>query len=776
MSRAFMKPFVAVVVFGSISIIGSVVLSSSVSADQPQRGPDPSFIQVGPNAPSGWPNRPKATSYVVSNDGGATDIRSTYIKVYATTPTISLKLYSKDMCVGSPRFGSSNSFDQVMGSWYPSPPSSAIGKSTTSFQISRSTASGDQPLGATIKGNWSRSSTCRSAPTTRNLTGASRDASTGLYMYRVRALVDSSSSYARNFVNLFWLRADVASGQSAYVTQDTRSGSAQNFGYQLSSPIPSQGNNPPANPRPGSSAYVYYRTTIPFGSDCTVGSGGRTSTMSFYDLDSGNSTVQPRLPLEIRLEKSNGSAVSLSRGSGSQGSLTSIGGGWYRISGGNQQTINANFRAERDAKYRLTLRNVYYNNTLQFRIPYESVFYYRDCQDARLTGDTSQPTTVLTPGQSASWRHTVTNHGPGAAAEVIAEIRQRIYGRNGNQESDTVISPRLVNNRSLANGASASRTETYEAKPGDVGKRICQRVTWRSLNAGNGQTTETCTIVGKQPKLQLWGGDLRAGDNVNTSTSAISGRTYGSWGEYGAFIRGRNNANRFGSGASLAEGASSLGSRRGNEFTFANTGITGNYGQYGAFTAQNSILATYMGNLNVGATGTVSGTVDLGSRASGRYTASGNVTLRGSVGAGRTIIIDARGRTVTIGGNITYSGSPYNNVGQLPQVVILADRININDSVTNVDAWLVAANVFNTCANRTNVSISICDDKLKVNGPVASDDAVFKRTAGSDDTDHADDPAEVLNLRADTYLWQYSQARRSATPLTVKVTELPPRY
>lgn len=785
MSRAtlFLKNkslgFFSMLLVGVTALIVNVAVPANVSADQPNRGPDPSFIQVGPNAPSGWDGLSKATSYVVSRDNGSTNIGTTFIKVYATTPNVSLQLYGKDMCVGNPRFGTSNNFDQVVPPWFPSPPSWVQGRSTTTFQIFKFIGESgvDQEI-SRIRGNWSQSSNCASAPTTVPLSGAARDPATGLYMYRVRAAVDTSSTAARNFVNLFWLRANVTSGQ-AYVTQDTRNGNAQNFGYQLSSPIPSRGNNPPANPAPGSSHYVYYRTTLPFGSDCSVGASAEPATISFFDLDSGNSTVQPRLPLEIRLEKSNGSTVTLSRGDGSQGSITAIGGGWYRLNGGNQETINAAFRPEKDAKYRLQLRNVFYNNTMQFRIPYESIFYYRDCQRAQLTGSTSSPTSILVPGQTASWTHTVTNRGPGTASEVIAEIRQRIYDRNGRQLSDDVVDPRLVDNDALDSGQSASRRTTFQATPDDVGKRICQRVTWRSLNAGSGQTTQTCTTVGKQPKLQIWGGDLRTGGNVNTSTSTLDGKIYGSWDEYAAFINGYNQNNAFATAAAIEGGLARGGQVK--RLTFANTtdngAPTSGWGGGYSTTLPNgqAALTSFTDSLGLpnrtGFNGNIS---SMGQ--SGVYTTPANTTrtLGGNVGPGKTIVVKAgAGGTIRIDGNITYQGSNL-QLDQIPQVIIIADTIRVDSDVTRVDAWLVTDRVI-TC-NGESPSLDRCEKKLEVNGPVAAQDADFKRTAGSDDSNRAGDPAEVINLRADAYLWAYGQASKDVIPTTIKVTNLPPRY
>lgn len=291
-----------------------------------------------------------------------------------------------------------------------------------------------------------------------------------------------------------------------------------------------------------------------------------------------------------------------------------------------------------------------------------------------------------------------------------------------------------------------------------------------------------CVVIGKKPLITITGGDMKIGSFVDTSSKSKDGRQYGSWVEYAAFITDRNKGNRFGSGSSLANGGSGL-TRDGGEFTFANRGAlgSGSHGWYGPLGTPNTTLATAMSSLAIGNGGSLSGGVNLSNLSSGRYVASGDLSLRGTIPAGRTIIIDARNYRIGISDNISYSSGSYSSIDRLPQVVLIADRINIHERVDRIDAWLLASRsggeaLVDTCSNRSMVSISTCDDLLTVNGPVASDDANFKRTSGSDEDGSTADPAENLNLRADAYLWLYAQSKKSVTPLTVKVTELPPRY
>src|SRR5690606_8287154 len=123
----------------------------------------------------------------------------------------------------------------------------------------------------------------------------------------------------------------------------------------------------------------------------------------------------------------------------------------------------------------------------------------------------------------------------------------------------------------------------------------------------------------------------------------------------------------------------------------------------------------------------------------------------GNIPRGRSVTIVASG-TVTISGNITYTEDTLGSINDIPQVVIVANNINIQDNVSRVDAWLVAENTINTCANVTgNLTSEKCNTALEVNGPVVTDHLLLNRTAGSGSGDESDDPAERFNLRPDAF-------------------------
>ena len=57
-----------------------------------------------------------------------------------------------------------------------------------------------------------------------------------------------------------------------------------------------------------------------------------------------------------------------------------------------------------------------------------------------------------------------------------------------------------------------------------------------------------------------------------------------------------------------------------------------------------------------------------------------------------------------------------------------------------------------------------------------TDNLYLLRTAGSGTGAASGDPAEVFNMRADVYLWAFSQASSGSRIHSVYITELPPRF
>lgn len=321
-----------------------------------------------------------------------------------------------------------------------------------------------------------------------------------------------------------------------------------------------------------------------------------------------------------------------------------------------------------------------------------------------------------------------------------------------------------------------------------AGTRICYTLSVTPHSSSDNTTNtspQKCLTVGKKPKVQVWAGDVWARGLVNTSTTVKNNLTFGSWDEYGIFSAGKITGMASGSTFAITNGLSVNSICDYSILSFTNAGTAKDCttsqsqgGLIGNYTISHSIpdvAASFPGN---GAA--IAGSVNLSTKNAGIYSAS-NLTLDPStLPAGKSIIIKASG-TVTIAGDQKYSSGPYTNITQLPQLVIIANKIVINSAVKNVDAWLIAVNKINktgeidTCEVVGN-SINICVNPLIVNGPIMTDHLYLYRTAGSGTAGNSSDPAEVFNLRADSYLWAAAQSASNSRIQTVYTTELPPRF
>jgi hypothetical protein len=318
-----------------------------------------------------------------------------------------------------------------------------------------------------------------------------------------------------------------------------------------------------------------------------------------------------------------------------------------------------------------------------------------------------------------------------------------------------------------------------------VGTRVCFALSVQphsNTDAGWAHSPPVCAVVGKKPKIQVWGGDIAVRGQIDTSTSSKGANIFGSWVEYGAFSVGPNKLFASGSGTN---GQTNNSQTAWSKLTFANKDATGadvfgNYTSAAGFRPLPTVagyFATAHNQQPVGA-----GSVDIGSLAftTGdpvRVRTAGNLVITGgSIPAGKSVVILATG-TVSIEGNINYTNATLNGVGDIPQVVIIAQDINIKDTVTNVDAWLVASGTINTCNNFVgNLTSNKCGSALVVNGPVITDKLILNRTAGTGTGAQSGDPAEQFNLRPDAFLWAQLEASGNNKAQTVYSQELPPRF
>lgn len=377
-----------------------------------------------------------------------------------------------------------------------------------------------------------------------------------------------------------------------------------------------------------------------------------------------------------------------------------------------------------------------------------------------------------------------------------------------------------ANGANLGGAALSSATTTMPSVTdtvGDypVGTKICYglSVTPRSDSSNDWQHSRlTCLTVSVSPKLQIWGGDLIVGRSVDGSgldatafvQTSLSRKlqagefvTYGSWTEYGVFapssIQGMSSQSSLNSGSTLSPSERS-------RLTFANLqedSTTCNGSPFGCYEMSGGTIPPVGGQFaaesSTPATFSLAG-IDK-NKVYGPSGALPSITINGgNLGPNEWLVLNFPNQTVTIDGNLTYdSTTPLTALAQIPQLIIIAKEINIAASVTQIDAWLVASGSITTCSDKGTASqldgtslisppdaykltSNDCNQPLTINGPVMASKLYLRRTGGSGTGLASGDPAEIINLRPDAYLWAKQYVSQDFRIRTVLLDELPPRF
>ena len=383
-----------------------------------------------------------------------------------------------------------------------------------------------------------------------------------------------------------------------------------------------------------------------------------------------------------------------------------------------------------------------------------------------------------------------------------------------------------------------------------IGTKFCVAMSIRRFNVGNRSagsgslygdqgwndtnvdmawhSTPTCVAIGEKPSTQVWAanffsaGPVRAGIQVrNNPVSA-----WGSWVEYAALGQGgQGTISALGSGAAFAGGNPSIVTPAGSGFgvitnacrfsmqTLANTNCTvGTMAALGSANVGSSLAENIsirysnrdMADLPEGWQGfSMSGDINLSSvvgatAASTIYIRGGNMNITTNSGwvipQGRTIILDSTG-IVTFRSDVVYHNGPHTSIHQIPQLLTFAHNINIIDTVSRVDSWLLAglnrgpgmvppsnSGTINTCSehNGTPMNISmlsgdVCTGQLRLNGPhIANQVRLYRSHFDNSATNYP--PSEIFNLRSDTYLWAAAQSQNYSQAFMTFSREVAPRF
>lgn len=289
-----------------------------------------------------------------------------------------------------------------------------------------------------------------------------------------------------------------------------------------------------------------------------------------------------------------------------------------------------------------------------------------------------------------------------------------------------------------------------------IGTHICYVLAVQPASSSDNlwvHSAPSCLSVTKTPKVQALGGDLRAGTVNTTAFTALDGKYYGSWSEYGLFgigaIAGMYSDASFAGGASSVPGASAQ-----NALTFSNT--TTPLGGFGS-DPSTDYFTTY------------------------KALAGSDTTIPyGTVPNGTTkIMYFNSGLEIT--SDIKYTGS-YPTLSDIPRVIIVVNGdVKIDNAVQQIDAWIITNGTLYTCKEDSDATSSLtinkCANQLTFNGPVIADKTRLSRTFGADNSvaDRAK-AAEVFNLDPATYLSSYSASVTSSNIQTVYEKELSPRW
>ena len=561
-----------------------------------------------------------------------------------------------------------------------------------------------------------------------------------------------------------------------------------------------------ANPSAGQNVGRDY--SVQFATPCDI-TDNTSATIALYDLDSGQADNEGRWINVYITDVTSGGFVGISPSGAS----------------GQRETYYLTMTLQPNHKYILHINNVSPINLIQYKFPYDNATYATGCPAGpqyTLSPSIGVTPSVIEAGTTLNISPSISNTGPTNSASTQWEITKIIVPPGNtpvpNPTAGTSdVAPcgsyyvsagttcsTVKNGTSVfkVNGtvASGDGLSAYSTISDDVaaGTKICFALSVKPHSSDDAKwahSSVACALVGKKPKTQIWGGDLISSKYVNSSASTkdISGmpRTFGSWVEYGIFaVRDITGA---ASGSAYAGvGLANAGKCNTSYLSFTNSGNRtcspstpiGNY-------ANSSSIPDVAASFPTSASTPSIGPNDLLSQSSpsGVFKVDGGeISLRGgNIRKGRWVVINALQATVTITDDIKYTEGQLQSVSDIPQVIIIADKIIINSNVTRVDAWLVANGtngIIETCnVNSSNYNLTgadrltanKCNLPLTVNGPVMAKQLWLRRTGGSGGGLASGDPAEVFNLRPDAYMWANLHASGNNRVQTVYSTELPPR-
>ena len=317
-----------------------------------------------------------------------------------------------------------------------------------------------------------------------------------------------------------------------------------------------------------------------------------------------------------------------------------------------------------------------------------------------------------------------------------------------------------------------------------LGTKICFTLSVRPYNATttNWRHGEPlCIGVNAQPTVQVHGNDLRVGSafqggtNVSSLIQGVVRSDSASWGEYG--VLSSNTINRFAS-QSGANGGSTDTAASWSKLSFANSGggivcgsLSGCFkGQSALGSIPNVRSAVTSIRYNGAPLSFNRGSSSFNTSSIPSFVSGANLS---SFNQSAAVVTSG---TITIDSDIIYRDNTLGNEGQIPQLILIGNNINIKGDVKRVDAWLIATGTINTCSDVATSALrsTVCNEQLRVNGALMANRLLMNRTYY--DTNDGSKPAETFNLQGSAYVWASNVTRQNGMWQTVYSTDLPPRY
>lgn len=265
---------------------------------------------------------------------------------------------------------------------------------------------------------------------------------------------------------------------------------------------------------------------------------------------------------------------------------------------------------------------------------------------------------------------------------------------------------------------------------------------------GSGKTYDV--LAGYQPYFGVKGGDIAAGVQGGAAADIIgwNGNGSGGWNgagtELGGLASGSIVSFITGSGMNpITSDAAASGLAFANTSDVKNSSVQDKKRYGGSFGAFPDMINPGYSNPTVMPNPT--GPIDVGSLQPGVYQYNTDITLSGTVPAGRNItIIVTSGHNILIGGNITYSYGTFNEIPRLT-VVARSGTIYVHHSVSEMHGVYLAQTSdttkgkFYTCANGMNSPVdhktdpdgfNKCNTPLAIYGSAAANRFILGRVSG----------------------------------------------